>query len=124
MPLSQAKWWWPLFTSMINSSIVNAWKLYKSAINDDIDLLYFQREIVRFYLRNYCIHRLESRRSTTLSIASSEGNHFSKRINNQLRCKVYHTRIRWICELCSVAQCVERECFKTFHTQLNRTISN
>lgn len=32
------KWWWPIFTSMINSCVVNSWKLYKSANNNQIDL--------------------------------------------------------------------------------------
>lgn len=47
------KWWWPLFTSMISSVMVNAWKLYKTANNCNIDLLNFHRTIVRHYLRNY-----------------------------------------------------------------------
>lgn len=118
------KWWWPIFTSMINSCVVNSWKLYKSANNNQIDLLNFQREIVRFYLRNYSIRAMEPRRSTTLSIATSADQHFPKRISNQIRCKVCHSRIRWICELCNVALCVERECFKKFHTKSNANGSN
>lgn len=111
------KWWWPLFTSMINSCVVNAWKLYKSANKSNIDLLGFQREIVRFYLRKYNVRSMEPKRSTTSSIAASSGNHFPKRIENQLRCRICHSRVRWICELCNITLCVEKECFKKFHVE-------
>lgn len=111
------KWWWPLFASMINSCVVNAWKLYKSANNSKIDLLNFQRDIVRYYLRNYNVRSLQPKRSTTLSIAASAGNHFPKRLEKQRRCVICHNRIRWICELCNVTLCVEKECFKEFHTE-------
>ncbi|XP_053968823.1 piggyBac transposable element-derived protein 3-like [Anastrepha ludens] len=95
------KWWWPLFSTMISSCVVNAWKLYKMASKSQCDLLQYQREIVRFYLRNYNIRDISSKRSTTASIAGSSYNHFPKRISNQLRCRECHQRIRWICELCN-----------------------
>ncbi|XP_053954185.1 piggyBac transposable element-derived protein 3-like [Anastrepha ludens] len=55
------KWWWPLFITMISSCVVNAWKLYKMASKSQCDLLQYQREIVRFYLRNYNIRDISSK---------------------------------------------------------------
>jgi hypothetical protein len=108
------KWWWPLFTSAINSCVVNAWKLYNSTNELKIDLLQFQREIVRFYLRNYTIRTIQPTRSSSCT-GTGGGYHFPKRIEKPLRCKVCHNRIRWVCEQCDVALCVEKDCFKNFH---------
>ncbi|GLV46153.1 hypothetical protein CBL_02869 [Carabus blaptoides fortunei] len=34
------KWWWPLFTHMLNTTMVNAWHLHKIANkNESLDLL-------------------------------------------------------------------------------------
>lgn len=108
------KWWWPLFTAMMSSIVVNAWKLYKEANSSKMDLLEFHRAIVRHYLRNYTQPSI-SKRSVVPSVALTAGNHFPKRIEKPLRCRQCHNRIRWICELCDVALCVEKECFKNFH---------
>ena len=110
------KWWWPLFTAMLSSTVVNAWKLFKIANRSQMDLLEFQRNIVRFYLRNYTQKVNISKRSLAPDVATSGGNHFPKRIKNQLRCRECHNRIRWLCEQCDVALCVEKVCFKNFHT--------
>lgn len=112
------KWWWPLFTSMLSSTLVNAWKLYKVAADSEDDLLSFQRDIARYYLRRYTILQPStSKRSISASVALSEGHHFPKRIEKPLRCRVCHMRVRWVCEFCDIVMCVEKECFKKFHVQ-------
>lgn len=110
------KWWWPLFTAMLSSTVVNAWKLHKTANKTQIDLLEFQRAIVRYYLRNYTQTSSTFKRSLAPNVASTPGNHFPKRLIKPLRCRVCHYRIKWMCEQCDVALCVEKECFKNFHT--------
>lgn len=87
------KWWWPLFTSMISSVMVNAWKLYKTANNCNIDLLNFHRTIVRHYLRNYRNAPSTSKRSIVSSSPITPGNHFPKRIGKPLRCRQCHNRL-------------------------------
>ena len=45
-------WWWALFTHMLNTCMVNAWRLHLSANQDDpMDLLNFMRHVTHHYLR-------------------------------------------------------------------------
>ena len=45
------KWWWPLFTWLLDATIVNAWKLHQGNMSQ----LQFRREITAVYLRRYGI---------------------------------------------------------------------
>lgn len=47
------KWWWCLFTHMINVSMTNAWKLHQLCAQSEekINLLNFTRYVPRHYLR-------------------------------------------------------------------------
>ena len=46
------KWWCVLFTHMLNTCMVNAWRLYLLANQEDsIDLLNFMKHVTRHYLR-------------------------------------------------------------------------
>lgn len=118
------KWWWVLFTHMLNLTVVNSWRLYQIAYpNEKLDLLLFQRNVTRHYLRSYekAIQRRPNanRPSGSLprSLLDDPMGHFPKKITNQLRCRLCHSRIRWMCEKCNVTLCIERECFKIFHTK-------
>lgn len=109
------KWWWPLFTHMINLTLVNAWRIYQIANGgDSLDLLAFQRCIVRHYLRSSTFKKRPSG-SVPVSIRSSEGGHFPKKLEHQLRCIVCHYRVRWSCCKCNVTLCLERDCFIRYH---------
>nr|CAI5841887.1 unnamed protein product [Callosobruchus analis] len=113
------KWWWPLFTHMLNAAVVNAWRLQMSADNKEADLLEFQRQIARHYLRCFqksCFSRKRPAGSVPVSLISNEGGHFAKKIEKQLRCRVCHQRVRWTCIKCQVTLCLERDCFIQFHT--------
>ncbi|XP_039297935.1 piggyBac transposable element-derived protein 3-like [Nilaparvata lugens] len=46
------KWWWPIFTWLIDATIHNAWLTYKNAGND-MRQLQFRREIAQTYLELY-----------------------------------------------------------------------
>ncbi|XP_046685485.1 piggyBac transposable element-derived protein 3-like [Homalodisca vitripennis] len=46
------KWWWCIFTWMIDAAAHNAWVLMR-ATGSNISLLQFRREIVKTYLTNY-----------------------------------------------------------------------
>lgn len=41
------KWWWPLFTQMINMTVANAWRIYQLTGDSRLDLLSFTRIIAR-----------------------------------------------------------------------------
>ena len=43
------KWWWVLFTHMLNVTMVNAWNIHRTAIAELMGLLSFVRNITRFY---------------------------------------------------------------------------
>ncbi|KAI4454162.1 transposase is4 [Holotrichia oblita] len=112
------KWLWPLLTQMINMATVNAWGLHKLVSEQPVDLLTYERTVTRHYLR--CTEK--STFTTTLpkpnvprSIAHDRIGHYPQRIASPLRCRQCHQRIRWICQKCNIALCVERSYFKGFH---------
>lgn len=114
------KWWWSLFTHMINAAVVNAWRLQISAGNKEMDLLEFQREVVRHYLRCFPKSTYTRKRTTgsvPVSLTKNEGGHFPRKIDKQLRCRVCHQRVRWTCIKCDVTLCLERDCFIEFHSR-------
>lgn len=108
---------------ILNMIEVFAWRLYTiSHRAENVDLLTFQRNIVRHYLRSYAkaVQRrpTSSRPSGSIprSILEDPHDHFPKKVEKQLRCRQCHSRVRWICEKCNVTLCIERGCFKIFHS--------
>nr|XP_023013431.1 piggyBac transposable element-derived protein 2-like [Leptinotarsa decemlineata] len=99
------KWWWVLFTHMINVSVVNAWRLHQLASQEKMDLLAFQRDIARHYLVMFLKGEFSrTRPSVSLpdGIRLQEGGHFPNKLDKQLRCKQCHMRARWFCAKCGV----------------------
>ena len=45
------KWWWLLFTNMIDTAIVNSWQLHRLTHDDRQDLLHFRRLIATTLLK-------------------------------------------------------------------------
>lgn len=111
------KWWWCLFTHMVNVSVVNAWRIHNLACENKTDLLTFVRNITRHYLKCCTKSSISSRPSGTIptSIKKHEGGHFPGKIEKQLRCRECHLRARWKCIKCNVVLCLERDCFIKFH---------
>nr|CAH7757781.1 unnamed protein product [Callosobruchus chinensis] len=114
------KWWWCLFTHMINVGVVNAWRLYQLT-NPGVDLLEYQRAIVTLYVKcygKYQIVPLKQRRVANVSenVRHQEGGHFPEKLEKQLRCAQCHLRARWRCRKCMVTLCLERECFVEYHS--------
>ncbi|KAK9700380.1 Transposase IS4 [Popillia japonica] len=110
------KWWWPLFTHMINLAMTNAWRLHVMFCEEKMDQLSFTRYVTRHYLR--LSNRAQASRnkpSVPPSIAADSLGHFPKKLEKQLRCVMCHARIRWCCKKCEVTLCIERECFENFH---------
>lgn len=112
------KWWWPLWTHMLNVALVNAWRLHSLTNNSQkMDLLNFLRHVSRHYLRNFEKHSYQKKtRNIPQSLVASEFGHFPQKLENQLRCRQCHRRVRWECRKCKVTLCLERECFVEFHS--------
>ena len=117
------KWWWILFTHMLNVCMVNAWIIHRTCISDPMDLLCFLRNVTRHYLSiSRKRERLQgpSARSTgsiPQSVVDDPEGHFPKKLEKQLRCFVCHSRVRWSCKRCMKTLCIERDCFEKFHTK-------
>ena len=117
------KWWWVLFTHMLNVSMVNAWNIHRTAASDSMDLLCFVRNVARHYLsisrkRNRLSHdRARNPGNVPQSVVDDPEGHFPKKLDKQLRCAVCHARVRWSCKKCLKTLCIERDCFESFHTK-------
>ncbi|CAH2097715.1 unnamed protein product [Euphydryas editha] len=73
-----------------------------------------RRIIARTYLRPT---KTKSRPSSSAALGGRNNNgHNPERMENPLRCVICHQRIRWRCEICLKTLCVERPCFKQFHS--------
>lgn len=98
------KWWWCLFTHLVNVSAVNAWRLRLLACNEKTDLLTYIRNVTRHYLRCYDKTNYKKRPSASVpkSILQDEGGHFPEKIEKPLRCRYCHLRARWRCLKCNV----------------------
>lgn len=113
------KWWWVIFTYLLDMAISNAWRLHVllSKTKQEItymDQLSFRRIIARTYLRPT---KTKSRPSSSAALGGRNNNgHNPERMENPLRCVICHQRIRWRCEICLKTLCVERPCFKQFHS--------
>ncbi|CAI6356227.1 unnamed protein product [Macrosiphum euphorbiae] len=49
------KWWWPIFTWLLEIPMNNSWTLYKKANSKQITQLDFRRDLVLTYLQRYGI---------------------------------------------------------------------
>lgn len=74
------KWWWCLYTWMIDISIHNAWYVYNRGKGNSVRQLDFRREIVITYLLKYGTQARGAGRPSS-SLSSSSGS----RVSNDLR---------------------------------------
>lgn len=118
------KWWWPIFTWLIDVSVHNAWILMRKA-GSDISQLQFRRHIAQVTLKMYENAPQGSGRPAR-ALSSIDGrvpdeirldgqNHFIGP-SNRRRCAGVgcQSTVRTQCLKCDVGICVP--CFKTFHT--------
>lgn len=93
------KWWWVLFTYMIDMAISNAWRLHVHSREDTMDQLLFRRNIARFYLK-----QSPQRHSARPSTSNIEGlqldgtDHVPEKLPKRVRCVICHNRSRWGCK--------------------------
>lgn len=115
------KWWWPLFTWLIDASIQNAWILAKCT-GKNLDQLQFRREITMSYLLRF----RNLPKSTGKKSASKPGEqdarydqvaHFIQPTpeGKRRRCQgeMCGSRVRSQCSKCDVGLCIP--CFQKYH---------
>lgn len=110
------KWWWVLFTYMLDLAMTNAWKLYLTS-GQKMTQLEFTRCIVRHYLLKANSNSRRRKPTIPESVRLDSVGHFPQKLEKPLRCVVCHSRIRWACKKCKNTLCIERNCFELYHTQ-------
>lgn len=117
------KWWFPVFTWLVDVSAQNAWRIghHAGARNCDT-FLEFRHYIVNYYLMHYGIQRKSSGRKVVFAPGVDEvrfdrQDHFVARNNNnsRRRCAQCGSRSVYGCVKCDKGLCPE--CFSTYHTQ-------
>ena len=116
------KWWWVLFTHMLNVTMVNAWNIHRTATAEPMDLLSFVRNVTRFYLslsrkgNRQSYGRTPKPGSVPESVVSDPEGHFPMKLVKKQCCAVCHARVRWSCKKCLKTLCMERHCFERIRT--------
>lgn len=117
------KWWWSIFTWLLEVSIVNAWTTQrKTGLNKT--KLEFRREIVQVYLTKFGVIPKGPGRSLSLSsvpghirdIRFDREDHLVVPVpNKKRRCAAAFCKSvgRTMCKKCDVGLCID--CFYTFH---------
>lgn len=110
------KWWWVLFTHMVNLCMTNAWKISRVASETKMTQLEFTRYVTRSYLIS---GRTPNSRKPLIpvSVVHDNSGHYPKKLEKQLRCQICHARIRWCCKKCNTTLCIERDCFEVYHSK-------
>lgn len=110
------KWWWVLFTYLLDVVIANAWRLHVMSRDNPMDQLMFRRHIARYYLRQGEQKKTRQTASIVEGLPQDGVGHFPAKIEKQLRCVLCHARVRWQCKKCVKTLCIEKTCFEIFHT--------
>lgn len=114
------KWYWPIFTWMVDIAINNAWIIYRK-FNKNVSNLDFRREIAQVYLNRYGVKsagagRKKVHREPFPDVRYDRKDHFVAPCNRR-RCAGAGcvTFGRTQCQKCDVGLCVK--CFISYHTK-------
>lgn len=117
------KWWWPLFTNLIDASLVNAWRLHRTIRPKGDDLLCFRRKVAVALLHTMQPitsmakepqHTRPGPISSLTRIGNTSGsNHSILKTNKRLRCRQCKSQTIFVCKSCNVG--VHPKCFDRFH---------
>lgn len=118
------KWWFPLFTQLLDIAVVNTWRIHQHVNpNDKLSLLEARRKIVLAYVSKQSAvprqrpgpqRRLLGGRVSE-DIRFDHGNHFVTPIPTQRRCAFCGKKTKRICDRCNVP--LHDLCFAIFHTK-------
>lgn len=127
------KWWWPLFTNIIDSVIVNSWKLHRISTNTKMALIDFRSYIAIAMLKSECknnvsgentlqmTHPNKGRPSSTALPKEIRTDRIGHTISEheekaRRRCKVCKNHTIYLCFKCKVH--LHPKCFETFHKKI------
>ena len=118
------KWYWPIFTRILDMAVVNAWIIHKFVHEgkDQLNLITFRREICVPYLKLGDVSGGLGKKSyvtspsTTIADARYDGKgHVIAKMEKQRRCqgKLCTRKPKTYCLKCNITLCIE--CFATYH---------
>ena len=114
------KWWWPLFTHLIDSKIVNVWLIYH--LHTPISLLLFRSAVAKSLMttKTSVIDETppakKGRPSSDIPTSRLDGKmHYIAKGDSRRRCKVFQSQAVFFCS--KFKQHLHEKCFKTFHGQ-------
>lgn len=115
------KWYWALFTRMLDMAVVNAWVLHRIAQETSLPLFEFRREIAVAYLRG-AVGSRPQRPTAPLAPPPSDLrydglNHLVALGDKQRHCRMENCKKRpsFQCVKCKVTLCIP--CFVPYHTR-------
>lgn len=119
------KWWWANFAFAIDTSVHNAWQVYRrNAENGGMDYLAFRRYIVQVYLKKYATPVVGGGRPKSSqeicsrvldNIRYDRCDHWIVVAEKQNRCALCKKNATKKCEKCNVN--LHDFCFKSFHVK-------
>lgn len=113
------KWYWCLFTRLVDMSVVNAWILHRHTTENPLSLLDFRRHIAVAYLRLLGVRNLRALPPAGVipDVRFDQVGHFIAMGDKQRRCKGQgcSSKPRSYCEKCCAVLCIP--CFKPYHTK-------
>jgi DNA excision repair protein ERCC-6 len=125
------KWWWPLFSNAVDSTIVNAWKFYNMVNKEKVPQLDFRSELVLCLLKVETSQKdnddNESQHSTTSNISLGQPSqnslpdairkdcidHIIIKDTVRRRCRQCSSQTIYSCKKCTVS--LHPHCFAMFH---------
>lgn len=117
--IRKKKWWWAIFTWLLDVSVQNAWLLQRrSGIN--VTQLQFRRNIAQHYCNSVALASVVNRAMKRARLP--EEDRFDGRdhvpVKSQRRHCAYdycNSQVRIKCQKCDVALCVDKDCYRKYH---------
>ena len=112
--LRSRKWWWNLFSHIVNLSVVAAFKFYNHINSDGVSHIVFRREIARALIKVKCPRKRLGGRTAPPSkaVRFNEINHNLESVS-QGRCSLCKKNTRLCCVKCGKR--LHRLCSKLYH---------
>ena len=116
------KWWWPIFSWLLDVAVNNAWQTYRSLARsqelEPLDLLGFTRWVVVTYANRYCsIKAVEVvgglQTQAVIEIRYNGQHHYIILTEKLIRCAFSHKKVKRKCVKCYVGLHVG--CFMDYH---------
>lgn len=109
------KWWWSIFTYLLDMCVSNAWRLHSMSSEERFDQLDFRRHVARHYLQRNNIIKSRPSGTEIAGPCPKNNGHNPMKLPKQLRCILCHTRIKWQCSQCQKTLCIDKDCFAKYH---------